>query len=556
MLEDNRKKISILLTCVFLFILSFNTLTKAEQVQPIIIDAKVIIWGRTEYVSYIGENNEFFCSVSGGNGILWCDFKEEHLVNDQWITTWQGERDSIDRIGYHAWGLYGYESASKVRFYLRVYDDYSNEAEWMSPEVTIGKIIYDSDTTEVTLRRRQTIVIRHSPNEYNNIARTMDENIAEVTTNHIIDKEELGGTDATGIIIYGRQAGTTETVIYDENYNVKKRILIHVVEDPNTEPEPAEKYSSTDNGITAVFTIPRENAAIGRRHHIKYELSGGSNEFSEISLMAIYKRGWGAGSGSSKKLNEWMGDVFLEPTAGKEMNLVIYGTDTEGRSFYIELEKTITIDPNPNIDVLVSFDSVTGENGNSVQANYLITGCESFTGRAYWAVGDNGDYSSNVQPTDLKSLAGTAILNPEFGDTAFFIIQGSDENGKPVYIEEGPIALEGSETEEITVTFSNYNETAYIGQPYSIHYEIKGGSGIYPDIQIMKLYEYSWGGGYGNSSVLESDCGDIIIEPEDGVLLSLAIHGMDSYGKSFYVYLEDSIPIRPNPALPVTISLP
>jgi len=309
--------------------------------------------------------------------------------------------------------------------------------------------------------------------------------------------------------------------------------------------------------INFTYTLSAEEAFIGQPITLHYELSGGSGEFSDVQIMYNYDFGWGGGRGYADNGRYGAAANYtLLPEMGVQLCFSVYGNDSAGRDFYFQTD-VMPLHPNPDLPVTITFDKTQLALNETVTASYVIDGCESFTGTSSWTIREENEHrnSSEVDPKPLNAPAGEVVYSPSFGNKMWLVLQGQDAQGRFVYIESDPVEITGAVAEEITAVFTTPEETAYIGQPFTVQYELHGGSGEFNDVKLQALFPLGSGTAYGGfTDPVNAKAGESVIVPEEGKRISIQIHGYDTAGKQFYIDLGREIPLLPNPELPVTVT--
>ena len=322
---------------------------------------------------------------------------------------------------------------------------------------------------------------------------------------------------------------------------------------------PGYAYAATDP-ITAEFSFSSEEAAIGQPFQIGYALSGGSGVFNDVTIQVLFPLGSGtAYGGFSESINKKQGSCTIVPEEGQTLSIQIYGYDSSGKQFYIDANKEIPLHPNPDLPVSIVFETDTINTGNTINGSYSIGNCESFTGSLSWTIVEKKKYDSYSENLELKELNQTAdsfSFAPAFGDYAYVVLSGHDEQGRPVYVESEAVRINASGTvEPITAEFTYSSEQAVIGQPFQIGYALSDGSGAFNDVTMQVLFPLGSGTAYGGfSESVNKKQGTCTIIPEEGKTLSIQIYGYDSNGRAFYIDAGNEIPISPNPDLPVSVA--
>lgn len=210
-----------------------------------------------------------------------------------------------------------------------------------------------------------------------------------------------------------------------------------------------ETIVNSDGDIQASFTLDTEAAYIGQPYTIHYELSGGSGVFNDVTVQAMFPRGTRTCYGGfSEKVNAGSGECTITATDGKAISIQLVGYDSSGKYFYIDMGEDIPLLPNPDLPVNLSFDKTSVTAGESLTVSYTVSSCTGFTGTASWTIGEKrqywDEYSQNLEEQNLSSSSGTLSFTPYFGDYAYLVLMGEDQQGRAVYIESEPIAIRTS----------------------------------------------------------------------------------------------------------------
>ena len=109
---------------------------------------------------------------------------------------------------------------------------------------------------------------------------------------------------------------------------------------------------------------------------------------------------------------------------------------------------------------------------------------------------------------------------------------------------------------DIQATFILDAETAYIGQPFTVQYELRGGSGEFKDVTFQAVFGRGSGMcDHGYTEKLSGESGKVVMIPDEGKTISILIRGYDTSGQQFYLEMGKDIPLLPNPDVPVIIDL-
>ena len=313
--------------------------------------------------------------------------------------------------------------------------------------------------------------------------------------------------------------------------------------------------------ITAEIILSEKEAIIGHPFTVSYQLSGGSGIFNDVRLQAVFvhtsrnELGYTVGTFTSAS-----DSCTFIPPEGESMRLMLHGSDSTGKEFYIH-KNDIPILRNPDIPVSIEFDHSEIAVGETLTADYEISGVSSFENiELSWTILEENpehpgfmDYSEDISPTVTTSPFGSVAYTPTFGDIIYLVIRGRDQEGNVFYEESNPVTIAGGETSPIICEFGTESDYAVIGHPYTIHYQLSGGSGIFNDVRLQAVFVHTsrneLGYTVGTFTSASDSCTFI---PPEGESMRLMLHGSDSTGKEFYIHKND-IPILRNPDIPVSI---
>ena len=315
--------------------------------------------------------------------------------------------------------------------------------------------------------------------------------------------------------------------------------------------------------IECRFILQQEEAEIGKPYTIQYELSGGSGDYTNVTMQALFPyRGGLSEGGQSQSFSGKTGSWTLIPQEGEKISFQIYGNDSDDRFFYIWGPEVPSC-PNRDYAIDVTFNQKNVQCGEMIEAAYTINGTTDQFKRVElcWVVVNQDQYTYHVNESiqtastaPIMLNAGASSLETHFGDRAYFVIEAEAYNGDFIYYESDFVTIEGAPTcDPISVSFSAAEDVAYIGQPFSIHYELSGGSGDFPDVSLQILSPYRGGMSVGGKQVpFTSGINDYSVTPSVGKTLSFQIHGHDSYGQYFYFWGPE-YEVRENPDYPVSV---
>ncbi len=197
------------------------------------------------------------------------------------------------------------------------------------------------------------------------------------------------------------------------------------------------------------IALSSDSAAIGEEITARYEVSGGSGEYSSIYCVwniedsathCGYQKGY-------TKLTETSGDISFTPLFGDTLYFQIEGEDRSGIPFLAHSEEIkITGEANyPKVTIALSSDSAAI--GEEITARYEVSGGSGEYSRIYcvWNIEDSAtDCSYQKGYTKLTETSGEVTFAPEFGDTLYFQIEGEDSSGIPFLAHSDEIVIYGA----------------------------------------------------------------------------------------------------------------
>ena len=224
-----------------------------------------------------------------------------------------------------------------------------------------------------------------------------------------------------------------------------------------------EKGSFTlqDGQYVVHFHYFNDYAEIGHPFPMEYSVSGGSGTYSALYYGITYLSGTNSVLPESYHVEivEASSGVFnMVAPAGVKAIIGFGGRDAvTGETFWVEDKNHITIKPNPDYPVVFSFDKQKYNAGDTVNVQYSINGLNAplTEGTITWAIQKPKDPYMNVfekmKVEEITSPNGSFSITPLYGTGFLFIIEGTTEDGYPLYAVSDLILL--NENEDFSYLF-------------------------------------------------------------------------------------------------------
>lgn len=312
-----------------------------------------------------------------------------------------------------------------------------------------------------------------------------------------------------------------------------------------------------EENVTVTFSFEDDCAYIGQPFSISYEITGGSGEYTDICFSAFGTTEMCCIDYYQLELTESSGKCTYTPSCGEFIDFSIVGTDSVTDMHWEIYSPRISCLPNP--DIATSFIGIPSETSLSseLEIEYSIDCLNAIdtAKMSVWVFVDNDLYPNCLYEEELYSNTGKVLYTPLVGDALYVAIQGTDSLGNPFYLRSDRINLNGKSIyDPVSVTISLTEEKAYIGSPYTISYEINGGSGEYTDIYFTA------------SGITEMCCidyyqlelsetrGECTFIPSSGELVDFSIVCTDAVTNMHWEKYSPQIPCLSNPEITVTFN--
>jgi len=147
---------------------------------------------------------------------------------------------------------------------------------------------------------------------------------------------------------------------------------------------------------------------------------------------------------------------------------------------------------------------------------------------------------------------------PRAGNQLYIAIRGKDAAGNPFYVKTGRVEVNTENGyDDVTVIYSFSNSKAIIGHPFTVNYEIKGGSGEYEEIyyRMDEVTEQCGINDYFQEGELTESVGMFTVVPECGESIDINVSCIDKItGISWNENYSIDILCEPNPDVKATIN--
>ena len=227
--------------------------------------------------------------------------------------------------------------------------------------------------------------------------------------------------------------------------------------------------------IACNCSFPEQNPQIGVPYYFSYDLSGGSGSFSEINVEAEFVTvhdymGHDVDDQIIELGSASSGTVTFIPKAGTAIILWLRGKDAvTQQSFYFEChEGWLPVEESPIYPVAFSFDQDGYQKGDTIEVNYDISNLIQLNdGKLWWVLVSDYEFKGELNAIDISSIHGESKITPTYGEAVYAVIQGADDEGKPIYAESKHIALNASaeslNTFVLPSSLQRIGEEAFLG---------------------------------------------------------------------------------------------
>ena len=315
--------------------------------------------------------------------------------------------------------------------------------------------------------------------------------------------------------------------------------------------------------VTVEYAFVTETATIGQPFTVNYEIKGGSGQFEEIRYRmdeitecCCVNDDYQDGELSSAK-----GSFTVVPMSGESIDLLVSCKDKETGVLWCEnYYWNMPCNPNPEIPVSINNISETIALNDSFSFDYSIGGNNEInSARAeVWVFARNDTHPDCVYQMALENRTGTVTYTPKAGEQLYIAIRGKDAEGNPFYVKTGRLAVNTENGyQPVTVEYAFPTEAATIGQPFTVNYEIKGGSGQFEEIRyrMEEITEHCCVNDDYTGGELSSAKGSFTVVPTSGESIDLVVICKDSEtGIEWFENYYWDISCNPNPEVPVSIN--
>jgi len=316
--------------------------------------------------------------------------------------------------------------------------------------------------------------------------------------------------------------------------------------------------------VTVEYTFPSETAQIGQPFTVEYEIKGGSGQYEDIyyGMDEVTEHCCINDNYQGGALNSAKGSFTVVPESGESIDVNVSCKDKVTGIIWCENYSTkIPCMPNQSIPVTLAVGTDTIALNEEFSFSYLVGGDNEIeSARAeVWSFARNDTYPDCVLTQTIDNKAGTITYIPRIGDQLYIAVRGKDKAGEPFYVKTERLLVDTqSGYEPVTVEYTFPSETVQIGQPFTVGYEIKGGSGQYEDIYygMDEVTEHCCINDNYQGGALTSAKGSFTIVPESGESIDVNVSCKDSVtGIVWCENYSSKITCTSNQSIPATITV-
>ena len=322
----------------------------------------------------------------------------------------------------------------------------------------------------------------------------------------------------------------------------------------------AENRAIDSQQVTVKFSYDSEVATIGQPFTIHYEIMGGSGQYEEIMYMVDEITEHCSTNYLEGELDTPQGSLTVVPESGESIQVWVSCVDmitgicwSENRTDYIACQA--------NPDIPVSFSDIPEmlAVNESFEFGYVIGG-NGAIGEArieIWEFVRDDVYPECMVTMDIEEKNDIITYTPKAGHQLYIAIIGKDNSGEPFYAKTNRIDVDNTNAyAPVTVEYTYTTETAWIGLPFTVYYEIKGGSGQYEEIWYMidEIAEHTCIDCLMED--LSSSKGSITFVPEIGEQINIWVSCRDVETGIYWNENQSGyLQCNPNPDIPVDIEV-
>ena len=316
--------------------------------------------------------------------------------------------------------------------------------------------------------------------------------------------------------------------------------------------------------VTVNYVFSSGTAEIGQPVTVWYEIKGGSGQYEEIHYMVdeVTEHCCINVICNEEELSAAQGCFTVVPESGEYFDVNVTCKDkvtgivwSENYSEHIACTLSQTVPAAIHVAsgpialyTPFSFDYSIGGAGEIDQAKAEV-----------WVFARNDTYPDCVLEQEITGKQGTITYVPKAGDQLYIAVRGKDQAGRPFYVKTDRLAIDTRNGyDPVTVEYVFSSGTAEIGQPVTVWYEIKGGSGQYEEIHYMvdEVTEHCCINVICNEEELSAAQGCFTVVPESGEYFDVNVTCKDKVTEIVWCEnYSEQIACTPSQAIPVAISL-
>ena len=288
---------------------------------------------------------------------------------------------------------------------------------------------------------------------------------------------------------------------------------------------------STSSKVNIFFHYPENGGIIGQPFTVSYEISGGSGQYENIyyDIMGVTEHI--CIDSIYGELLDLKGEFTIIPTVGDYLELDIHCTDKATGIYWNAHAWEIPCSTNPSVPATLSGLPDACSIDEPFSFEYSIGGDYALNNATVevWEFIKDDTYPDCMLEQPIETNSGTLSYTPKAGNQLYVALRGTNTNGQPFYVKTERITVEGSSSYlPVTIDFSYSSESVQIGKPFTVLYNITGGSGIYSDIYyyVMGVTEHVCLDSIDGE--LSGSNGSFTIVPTVGDYLEFDIHCVDT----------------------------
>ena len=311
-----------------------------------------------------------------------------------------------------------------------------------------------------------------------------------------------------------------------------------------------------ENVVSTTFSFVENTAYIGQPFTVNYEISGGSGAYTNIFIIAHSVTEMCVIDIYQEEVFVSKGSFSFVPVSGETLKFSLVCTDAVTSKKWESRSEPIKCEPNPHLPITIENLPSTCYIDHEFSFTYYINSLNpiSQVTISYWVFVEDDIYPDKLFEQTSSFLSGSSSYIPQIGHSLYIAIQGTDISGNPFYLKTNRITIKGPESiTPISASFAYEQKNAQIGSPFSVNYEISGGSGAYTDIFVIahSVTEMCVIDIYQEEVFVSK--GSFSFVPVSGETLKFSLVCTDAVTSKKWEFRSEPIKCEPNPNLTVFI---